>query len=288
MAAVCGVLDPKGGNRQPPKPRKPSRRTSLPFSQAKNVINGLRYAETLAPEDTPWLHITIAMEQSDDFKPDARSYLKLQGRILKAIKRWLRQRALPEHFLWVREAASYGQHSHILIRFPPEHRLALADLIRHVGKLHDTPNNRAVVIRPEWDRQTDKPDTRGMHSPAQRCGVMLDLIKTMAPRAQHDGKPLMPAIGVRHRAPCVIHGKRSGVSSSLDRSARAAAGWQEFHTPAELHAALGGIIAAAKQAHNRRRKLRKRVRRGATTVPPLRPQAPAYAPADDLAADFFD
>jgi hypothetical protein len=228
------------------------------------------------------------MEQSDDFDPDPRAYLDLQGRILKALKRWLKQQALPEHFLWVREAASYGQHSHVLLRFPPEHRATLNRLIRQVGKLHDTPNNRAVVITPEWDRQTGKPDTQGMHTRARRSGVLLDLLKTMSPRARYGGEALMPAIGVDHRAPCVIHGKRSGMSASLDRAARAAAGWQELITPAELHAALGGIITAAKQAHNRRRKLRKRVRHGATTMPPLRSQPATYAPANDLAADFFE
>jgi len=229
------------------------------------------------------------MEQSADFDPDPKAYLALQGRILKEVKRWLRQRSLPEQFLWVRETASYGQHSHILIRLPPEHRLAIANLIRQVGKLHDVPNNRAVVIKPERDRQTPKgsaPDTRGMYTRAMRCGVLLDLLKTLSPRARYAGQSILPAIGVRHRAPCPIHGKRSGMSTNLDRAARAAAGWRELTTPAELHAVLGGVIAAAKRDRARRKKQRKRQR--PNTLLPLHPQPAAYLPADDLAADFFD
>jgi len=271
-----------------PKPRKPSRHTSLPFAQAKNLVNALAYAESLLPEAEPWAHATIAMEQSVDFDPDPRAYLDLQGRILKAIKRWLKQLHLPEQFLWLREDASFGEHSHLLIRLPPEHRPSLELLIRRVGKLHDVPNNRAVVIKPERDRQTREPDTRGMYTRAQRCGVLLDLLKTMAPRARYAGQPILPAIGVRHRAPCPIHGKRSGMSTNLDRAARAAAGWRELTTPAELHAALGGVIAAAKRGRDRRKKQRKRARHGSTTLPPPRPQPVAYEPTNDLAADFFD
>ncbi|RYE02072.1 MAG: hypothetical protein EOP50_00925 [Sphingobacteriales bacterium] len=252
----------------------------------------MAYGETQHPENHPWAHCIIAMAQSDDFDPAPRPYLALQARIIKAIKRWLVQLHLPEQFLWVREHAGYGFHSHILLRLPPEHRLALADLIRHVGRLHDTSNNKAVVIKPEWDRQASKldrkPDTKGMYTHAQRCGVLLDLCKTMDPNAMRDGKRIMEAMGIRHRAACTIEGKRSGTSVNLNRAARAAAGWKELTTPAELHAALGGVIAAAKKAHDRRKKQRKRARRGATTVPLLRPQASTYVFTDDLVADFLD
>jgi hypothetical protein len=231
------------------------------------------------------------MEQSADFDPDPRAYLALQGRILKAVKRWLKQRHLPEQFLWVRENASYGAHTHILIRLPPEHRTAIEQRIRQAGRLHDTSNNRAVVIKPERDKATGKPDERGMHTRAMRCGVLLDLLKTMSPRAQRDGIPLMPALGVRHRAPCVIHGKRSGTSQTINAAARAAASWTELTAPAELRAVLGGVIEAGKKDRQRRRKARQRVRRAAPTVP--QPLAASRKPSDpfdvvDLAADFFD
>lgn len=271
----------------PPKPRQASRNTSLAFQQAKELINSLAYAESLLPEAEPWAHITIALEQSEDFEPAPRAYLALQGRILKAIKRRLKQLHLPEHYLWLREEASFGEHSHVLIRLPPEHRAELELLIRKTGKLRDISNNRAVVITPERDRATGKPDTRGMHTRAQRSGVMLDWLKTMAPRAQHDRTPIMQALGVRHRAPCTIHGKRCGTSANLGRADRAAAGWKDLETDAELRAALGGVIQQARKDRARRKKLRQRVRRAAATVPPSCTQ-PSYQPSDNLADDFFE
>ncbi len=286
---VWGEPPQAGGS--PPKatPRPPSRATSLPFQQAKNLINALAFAEAALPAGALWAHATIVVEQSEGFDAsDPRAYLARQGRILCRVRDWLRSRGLPAHWLWARELGPrYGMaHTHVLLPLPPELRGELAGVIRRAGRLHDLPNNRAVVVQTNGDR--------GVNTPAARAGVLRDLLKTMAPKARLDGVPIMPALGVRHRAPCAILGKRSGTSESLSRTARARAGWRELETLAELHAALPTGEEARKERHRaKQRRRRARRRAGIASVPqPTRCATPHRQEpdpfADDLAADFFE
>jgi hypothetical protein len=215
-----------------------SRTTNLSFKSAKDLINALAFAdEILLPRETVWFkwaHLTAILDQSDGFNAaDPRAYMALQGRILAAVCRFLRCRGLPTCHLWVREIRPrYGdEHTHVLLPLPPEHRDALTDLIYRVGRLHDTANNRAVVIT------TNGP--RGIDTPASRAGTLRDLLKTMSPRARLlNGERVMPALGINNRAPCTILGKRSGTSQSLSRATRKRAGWRELETLHELRSVL--------------------------------------------------
>lgn len=281
--------------KQASSPRPISRNTSLKLPQAIDLVNALCFAESLLPPGAAWAHVTMVLEQSADFIPgDARAYIDLQGRILGSIRDFLRSHDLPAMYLGVREIASYGEHSQFLLPIPPHLRPDLEAVIRRAGRLYDTSNNLAVVITPRKDRQTGEPDTRGMYTPAMRRGVLLDLLKTMSFKASLNGVPVMQALGIRHRAPCVIHGKRTFISEKVHRKARAAAGWQEITTLPDLRAALGGVIEAAERERNRQKARRHRARKGAATVPPPPSSMPLPSPKpdpfglDDLANDFFE
>lgn len=159
----------------------------------------------------------------------------------------------------------------------------LAEVIRRAGRLRDIPSNRAVVVRTNGER--------GINTPASRAGVLRDLLKTMAPKARLNGVPIMSALGIRHRAPCTILGKRSGMSQSLSHASRAAAEWRELETLPELRAALPTGEEARKDRH-REKQRRRRARRKAGIAPAPSP-SPAMRPSradpmDDLAADFFE
>ncbi len=286
---VWGYARPKRAVAAQSTPRPPSRTTSLPFQQAKELVNALAFAEATLPPDTRWAHAVAVIEQSEGFDgDDPRAYLARQGRILARVREWLLCRGLPAHCLWVREVSPrYGRaHSHILLPLPPELRDDLAELVRRAGRLRDIPGNRAVVVSTNGDR--------GIGTPASRAGVLRDFLKTMSPKARLNGVPIMPALGVRPRAPCTIHGKRSGTFESLGRAARAAAGWRELETLSELRAALPTGEEARKERH-RAKQRRRRARRRAGIAPLLSPTRCTAARrqepdpfADDLAADFFD
>ena len=276
--------------------RSVSRNTSLTLPQAIDLVNGLCFGESLLPKDMAWAHTIVVLEQSTDFIPgDARACTALQARILRSISTFLRSHGLPAMYLGVREVAGYGEHSHTLLPIPPHLRADLEAVIRKVGRLHDTSNNLAVVIAPRKDRQTGEDDTRGIYTPAMRRGVLLDLLKTMSPKAILNGVRVMPALGIRHRASCVIHGKRVFLSQNLHRKARAVAHWQELVTLDELRAALGGVIEEAKRERGRRKQRRYSARKAAGATPaPRHPSAPpkpaSGAPGglDDLSQDFME
>ncbi|HYI82123.1 MAG TPA: hypothetical protein VEX11_02805 [Acetobacteraceae bacterium] len=261
----------------------------------------MAFAESILPTDTKWAHATLCLgQQSEHDISDPRQYLALQGRILARIREWLLSLGLPAHHLWVREIGPrYGHHhSHVLLPLPPELRPDLANLIRRVGKLHDTSNNRAVVITPERHRWDIEPDTRGLHTRAQRAGIVRDMCKTLSPRAHLDGVRIIDALGIRHRAQCTIAGKRSGLSQTLCRTARARAGWQELETLPDLRAALPTGKEARKE-RNRANTRRYRARKKAGIAPMpcsstrlSRPEAVLEPdPFDleaELAADFLE
>jgi hypothetical protein len=280
-------------------PRPASRTTSLPFQQAKGLINALAFAVATLPADTPWAHVTMVLGQSDHDVSAPRQYLALQSRILRAVQCWLRAKGLPAHCLWVREIGPrYGpHHTHLLLPLPPHLYADLAELIRRVGKLRDTSNNRAVEITPKRNRWTKGP-TKGLITRAQHAGVLRDWLKTMSPRGRLNGIRIMPALDTDNRGqqPCTILGKRSGTSESLSRAARKRAGWRELETLAELRA----VLPTREEARKQRRQEQQRRRRAAkkagivpTRWPPTRRQKAVPEAADpfdvsDLAADFFE
>jgi hypothetical protein len=276
----------KGGAR----PRPPSRTTSLPFQQARKLINGLAFAETLLPEETPWVHVTMVLEQSEGFDPDdPRAYLALQGHILSRVRDWLRSRRLPAHWLWVREVGpNYGhQHTHVLMPLPPDRREELEELIYRSGKFYDLDNNRAVDVN-----ANRREENTGIRTPASRAGILRDFLKTMSPKALLDGQPIMPALIVDNRGqrPCTILGKRRGTSESLGRKARAKAGWSELETLQALRTVLPDE-EEAERARNARKAKRRRERRAERASRPLSTWKPAHpidpeAEDDGLAADF--
>lgn len=273
----------------PEPPRAASRSTSLPSKQATGLINGLGYAETLLPADTPWAHIIAVLDQSEHCVDAPRDYLALQGRVLHAVKRWLREKQLPAHYLWCREIGPrYGMaHTHILVPLSPDLAPALADLIYRVGRLHDVPGNRAVVIRTNG--------SRGINTPASRAGVLRDFLKTMSPKAKQANSPIMPALGVDNRGqkPCTIFGKRTGTSESLSQKARANAGWRELTSLPALRAALPTGKEAKRERNRVYQRRQREARKAAPTLPP-QPSMPSCLPKPDsfgmeeLAADFFE
>jgi hypothetical protein len=235
------------------QPRPLSRSTSLPFSALRDLLNAWLFAETTLPPDTLWAHAVVVLEQSADFDADdPRAYLALQGRILKHIREFLLRRGLPAHYLWVREIGpKFGRpHTHILLPLPPELRNDLEALIRRVGKLHDLDHNDAVLIRTNW--------SRGINTSASRLGVLRDWLKTASPKARFGRVPIMRALDIRHRAPCVIRGKRSGASQSLGRAARERAGWRERRTLSDLSNAIACVEEAGKQRQREKRRERQR------------------------------
>jgi hypothetical protein len=228
----------------------------------------------------------MVLDQSEDFEPDPRGYLALQGRILHRVGGWLRSRGLPGHFLWVREIGPrYGQqHTHLLLPLPPELGEDLAALIRRVGRLQDTSNNPAVYVQ-----LNRRQGNTGIITLASRAGIMRDFLKTMSPKAKLQGIPIMPALALdnRKQKPCTVYGKRSGTSASLGRAARAAAGWRELVTLAELRAAL----PTGAEARRDRNQQRRRARRAAGPLPstlPARSRSTDPFDATGLEADFLD
>lgn len=295
---VWGDTRPTGGTPLPTS-RPPSRTTSLPWSSAKDLLNALAYAEATLPPNTAWAHATMLLQQSDYPTADPRDYLALQERIFRDIRRWLRSKNLPWCCLWVREARPTNSaiHTHALLTVPPELRAELAERIYRVGKLRNTSNARAVVITPERD-MLHRPDTRGMHTRAQLSGLARDLLKTLSPKAHLNGVPVMPALGIRHRAPCVIFGKRSGTAESISLAARKRAGWRELTALAELRAVLP-TKEEARQQRDREKKRRRRMERALGHAPKPRPKpVPVWKPVpftvnssfdtSDLALDFLE
>jgi hypothetical protein len=258
------------------------------------------------PAGTPWAHVTMILELSELPASDPRDYLALQGRILRAVRRWLRAKGQPACYLWVRELGPrYSMaHTHALVPLLPELRGELAELIYRVGRLRDAPNARAVKITPETARwsKTGEPDNRGLHTHAQRVGVLRDFLKTISPKARDNGEQVMPALGVDNRGqkPCTILGKRSGTSEDIAAAARRRAGWRELVTLRDLRSALP-TGAEAREQRDRQRSRAKRhnrmlrtagVRPPAPPKPPPRPvqRMPKPDPCDtsDLASDFLD
>lgn len=295
-AAERAIVSGEGFLKKTLPARSVSRNTSLKLPQAIDLVNGLCFGESLLPKDMAWAHATVVLEQSADFIPgDARACTALQSRILRSIGGFLKRHGLPAIYLGVRETAGYGEHSHILLPITPHLRADLENVIRHAGRLFDTSNNLAVVIAPRKDRQTGDDDTRGMYTPAMRRGVLLDLLKTMSPRAILNGVRVMPALGIRHRASCIIHGKRTFMSQNIHRKARAAAHWRELVTLEELRAALGGVIEETKRERDRRKQRRYNARKaaGAAQAPrqptsPSKPASGASGGLDDLSRDFLE
>jgi len=124
-------------------------------------------------------------------------------------------------------------------------------------------------------------------------------MKTLSPRAYLDGVRIIDALGIRHHAACTILGKRSGVSESLNRAARARAGWQELETLPELRAALPTGEETRKE-RRREQQRRYRARKKAGIAPmscfPTRSSRPEAVPEqddpfsaiNDLALDFLE
>lgn len=259
----------------------------MPLKQAKNIINALGFAESLLP-GAQWAHVVMVLDQSAYGVADPRAYMALQTRIFRAMRDWLKGQNLAAHWIWVREIGPrYGQqHTHVLLPLASDQREGLEDLIRRVGKLHDTANNRAVFIR--------LTGRFGHDTPAAHAGVLRDFLKSMSPKAKLNGSPIMPALATdnRNQPPCTILGKRTGTSESLNRKARAAAGWKERETPAELRTLLPTREDARKDRSRRAAARRRAERPSRHRIPKSKPPLPARAAdpfeGDDLAADFFD
>jgi hypothetical protein len=210
----------------------------LPLHQVRNLINAMAYA---GHRGTPMtLHASIVWRYAANFDPQ--HWMEHQGRVFESLKRWLARQGQHDAGFWVREwGRDKEEHTHLVLHLAPRLRDDLRQHLLQAGGFQAQPDdgNEPILITPD-PRDRCSRGRRSMTNSNQRGGLLRYLLKHVSPLAYLDGERVMPALGIdsRGRKPCTIVGKRSGVSHSIGRSARAAAGWHELVTVPEMRAVL--------------------------------------------------
>ncbi|MGK7871505.1 hypothetical protein [Falsiroseomonas sp. E2-1-a20] len=172
----------------------------------------------------------MAWKHSEASGLTGKAFMAFQGRTFDSMKSWLHRYGQFIAFAWLREDGRYGRHTHMALHLDPALRDDLHQHILKAGRFNADP--AGIVITPD-----DRPC---MATAFQRSGLLRYFLKQTSPIARFDGRLVMLALGVDNqgRGPCTTEGKRSGVSHSIGRATRAAAGWRELVTLPELHAVL--------------------------------------------------
>ncbi|MDO9713888.1 hypothetical protein [Paracraurococcus lichenis] len=171
------------------------------------------------------VHATLHNAQSSSFSEE--SWSTFQNRIFDKMSRWLSRREILPAFVWTRECGPQkGAHTHLMLHLPCQHWAAFKDFVLSTGEF-----SQANIGQPGEAIRLNG-GVFGMMSPNRRAGALKYLLKSLDNPRHRD------ALGIRHEPSEPVFCLRAGVSRSLSHQARAAAGWVELTTLAELRAHL--------------------------------------------------
>jgi hypothetical protein len=210
----------------------------LGIEDARQLINAAMFAAWRKHPFT--VCATIRWDTSTNaFDPSPRAWIVRQGRLFERMSRWLERNGIPVSYAWTREVSRTRiPHSHILLHLPFKHWTEFRAFMVESGGFRDG-------VKP-FDPVYLEGGEYGTYSLPMRAGKLKYLLKGMNTtetfRDATNGRTvnLMDALRVDNRDEerMPLAGKRTGVSRTLDRLARAVAGWQELLTVKELHRAL--------------------------------------------------
>jgi hypothetical protein len=200
----------------------------LPFQSAKNVINGAAYAASIGTPLT--IHLTLHWDLFRKYDPG--DPIASQGWIINRCTSWLAKHGVPVRYVWVRENGRYKhQHLHWLLHLPMRRWRAFRTFLWKVGGCYRIPGRTDVPFKMEGNKW-------GMYVPKMWAGCLRYVLKSMCPSARLGSTPIMDALGIDHKRSLPLQGMRSGLSRSIDRTARSNAGWTELNMLPQLRAVL--------------------------------------------------
>jgi hypothetical protein len=199
------------------------------LDQVRNFLNAHFFAQHIGR--TLKAHITIQLHAAPGFT-GAAVHLQREfvSEMMKAIRWWITNKTGQEcHWAWVMENdANKRLHMHLHTNLSRDHFAKLRDFLKKFRDL-----NGQVFGAPVWT-------SYGMDdlSDHQLAAMRRYPIKGLMPDAiMPNGKSAFLPLRVLTQQG-TVDGCRSRISNSLNRKARAAAGWQEINDLAELDAML--------------------------------------------------
>ena len=188
------------------------------------------------------------------------------GAWTKAMGQWLALRGLQATFVWFREhVTGTGEHVHVLLHIPPEHRKAFKKLARTswLKIAHMSPDNRAVIKMQKLGPR-DYPLRQSTEKQAtyfnQLVGSLRYRLKGIdpdqaLPKITGSERPVAELLGIDPEDNEPIYGRRVSQSQNITETARkryaAIMGNQPSKAMLELIARLPKLVFEAKAASNR-------------------------------------
>lgn len=173
--------------------------------------------------------VTIRWDTATDrFDPSPRAWLRRQGRLLDRMGKWLHRNNLPTAYVWVREISRTRiAHTHLVMHLPVKHWGAFRKFLVETGGFRDGAKPFDPVVM--------RGGSYGMQTLNMRAGALryilkgMDMAATYRDPVTYQTANIAAALRVDNRREkrLPIAGKRAGVSRTLDRLARADAGWRE-------------------------------------------------------------
>jgi len=206
--------------------------TSVQFS---NAVNAFNFCEQIGCPLTVPMNINWGFGKSPD------QALADQHRFLKLAGQWLTYHGIPQAWMWAMEYPGYRLHSHVNLHLPDDPALYRAFRTKTFSWL---PAEADLTFSP--NKYTGKPQFMERMEDRQRraryaCkAVGSDATIRMPDRTQRsiaellDLSELIERKGDQGELPC----KRFGVSRSIDKAARAKAGYTDTQDPFDWIAIL--------------------------------------------------
>ncbi|NKE47625.1 hypothetical protein HB662_22795 [Roseomonas frigidaquae] len=222
----------------------PSQHPHLTWSEAKNLINAIGYAQTFPRLSL--FHFTILWKYAKDYPTSTAPGMELEGwskryelqkKLFERMTKWIQSQRfgdefLPRLYVWVREwGPKKKDHTHLLIYLPnPAIAQQLQDFLLRSGGFGEGIKHESPILH------TAPKTNLGKHY------VRRYLLKMLPPHLMVEGKNVASYFGNSHHLeknkPAVIYCKRSGCSRTLDRLARQRDGWVERAILADLDGIL--------------------------------------------------
>lgn len=199
-----------------------------------SLVNAFAYAEYT---DTPLtVFFAIAWSKTLDWTDD--KLADKQEAFAHKLRKWLIKRNIPVAYAYVGELGGrVGVHTNVAVHIPKMHFREFQDCLDSlVPGFIGNPSTTKLFE----DRRLELPKFH--YHPNQRLGSFKYLLKGIDPDASFNANgnriKWCEAIGIRAKPQGVIVGRRTGVSHTLGKVARANAGWVDRTSPEVIAEAL--------------------------------------------------
>lgn len=212
----------------------PVKTDAISIDSVISLVNAFAYAEYTGTPFT--VYFAVAWSKTRDWTDD--ELADKQEAFARKLRKWLTERNIPVAYAYVGEVGGkVGVHTNVAVHIPKmffrEFQNSLDDLVP--GFIGNPCTTKLFE-----DRRLELP--KFYYHPNQRLGSFKYLLKGIDSDASFNANGTRikwcDAIGIRPKPQGVIVGRRTGVSHTLGKIARAYAGWIERTSPTAIAEAL--------------------------------------------------